>query len=187
MEAPRRAAHASRTNRGKTRANFLCVAMSRRAVAVDSAARDPASSAVSESASASIDRHASRARARFRAPACALVLFAARGRADHCAAGGACQERPPAGPGAHRYRQHVRRARILREDGERRHPADHRLRARRRLRRPGKSRHGDGRGSAAARAPCRARGRLSQPDAAIVARIPRYRSKPNGRISSSPG
>ena len=47
------------------------------------------------------------------------------------AAGGARQKRPPAGAGADRHRQHVRRARILRKDGERRHPADHRLRARR--------------------------------------------------------
>ena len=47
--SPSPRAHASRNNRGKPRANFLCVAMSRRAAAVDSAARDPASSAVSES------------------------------------------------------------------------------------------------------------------------------------------
>ena len=47
------------------------------------------------------------------------------------------QGRPPAGAGADRHRQHVRRARILRQDGGLRHPADRRLCARGRFRRPG--------------------------------------------------
>ena len=51
-----------------------------------------------------------------------------------------------AGGGAHRYQQHVRGAGILRQDGGRRHPADHRLHAVGRLRRPGPP-----------SAPCRAR------------------------------
>ena len=75
---------------------------------------------------------------RLRAPACPFVVFAARGRADHCAAGGTRQGRPPAGARAHRHRQHVRCARILRETGRFRHPADRRLRARGRFRRSGR-------------------------------------------------
>ena len=50
---------------------------------------------------------------------------------------GARQGRPPAGARADRHRQHVRRAGILREARGQRHPADRRLRARGRFRRPG--------------------------------------------------
>ena len=63
----------------------------------------------------------------FRALARALVLFAAGRRADDCAPGRACEGRPAAGARAHRHRQHVRRAGVLRKDGRFRHPADHRL------------------------------------------------------------
>ena len=50
------------------------------------------------------------------------------------------QGRPAAGAGADRHQQHVRRAGILRQDGGLRHPADRRLRARGRFRRPGPER-----------------------------------------------
>ena len=103
-------------------------------------------------------------------------LFAARGRADDCALGGACQERPPAGAGADRHRQHVRRAGILREDGGRRHSADHRLRTRGRFRRSGYSWACGRAGVCPHRAPCRARARLPQPDAALLARLSRHRA-----------
>ena len=65
-------------------------------------------------------------RSRIRAPARALVLFAARGRAADRAARRAGQGRPAAGAGAHRHRQHVRCARILRQA---RRPASSRLSA----------------------------------------------------------
>ena len=116
------------------------------------------------------------ATSRFRASARPFVLFAAGRRAADRAAGGACEEGPPAGAGADRHRQHVRRAGILREDGGRRHPADCRLRARRRFRRPGQSPRRDGAGFCAHRAACRARGGLPEPDAALLARLSRYRA-----------
>ena len=84
------------------------------------------------------------------------------------------QGRQAAGAGAHRHRQHVRRAGILRKDGVVRHPADRRLRAGGRFRRRG-ARSAAQRprpGVAAHRADRRARGRLSQPDAALLARLP---------------
>ena len=64
-------------------------------------------------------------------------LFAAEGLDQDPEAGGARQGRSPAGAGADRHRQHVRRAGILRQDGGLRHPADHRLRAGGRFRRSG--------------------------------------------------
>ena len=100
------------------------------------------------------------------------VLFAAGRGADHRPPGGARQEGPSTRIGADRHRQHVRSAGVLREDGERRHPADHRLCARRRFRRPGKARRRGRRGMAAPRAFGRARGGLPQPDAVEFARLP---------------
>ena len=58
-----------------------------------------------------------RVRPRLRAPARALVLFAARRRADDRQARRAREGRPPAGARADRHRQHVRCARILRQAG----------------------------------------------------------------------
>ena len=65
-----------------------------------------------------------------------LRLFAAEGIDQDPEAGGTRQGGPPAGAGADRYRQHVRGAGILRQTGRLWHPADHRLRARGRFRRP---------------------------------------------------
>ena len=102
-------------------------------------------------------------------------LFAAEGLDQDPEARRAGQGRPPAGAGAHRYRQHVRGAGILRQDGRLRHPADHRLRARGRFRRSGSGRaQRAGRRTGADRAAGGARARLSQPDAAELAGVPRY-------------
>ena len=100
-------------------------------------------------------------------------LFAAEGLDQDRQARRACEGRPPAGAGADRHRQHVRRAGILRQDGGLRHPADRRLRARHRFRRPGPECAQCAGGSALAhRAAGGARARLSQPDAAELAGVP---------------
>ena len=57
---------------------------------------------------------------RFRPSPPSFGLFAARRRAAHRAARRARQGRSSAGAGAHRHQQHVRRARILGQDGGRR-------------------------------------------------------------------
>ena len=93
------------------------------------------------------------------------------------AAGRACQEGPPAGAGADRHRQHVRCARILRKDGGL--PASSRSSAARSAsisatRKPAATARGEP--CAAHRAARRARGRLSQPDAALLARLSRHRA-----------
>ena len=100
-------------------------------------------------------------------------LFAAEGLDQDRKARRTRQSRSPAGAGADRHRQHVRGAGVLRQDGRLRHPADHRLRARGRFRRPGPqcaecASHNAG----ADRAVGGARARLSQPDAAQLPRLP---------------
>ena len=100
-------------------------------------------------------------------------LFAAEGLDQDPEARRTGQGRPPAGAGADRHRQHVRGAGILRQDGRLRHPADHRLRAGGRFRRPGSQRaQRAGGGAVAHRAAGGARARLSQPDAAELAGVP---------------
>jgi len=99
-------------------------------------------------------------------------LFAAERVDQDPAAGGTGQGGPPAGAGADRHRQHVRGAGILRQARGLWHPADHRLRACGRFRRPGPqraqcARHGPG----ADRAAGGARARLPQPDAAEFAGV----------------
>ena len=67
------------------------------------------------------------------------------------------------------------------------HPADRRLRARRRFRRPGGAAPSRARAEAAAPRPAGgARGRLPQPDAADLARLPRHARRASRRTSSSP-
>ena len=75
-----------------------------------------------------------------------------------------------------RHRQHVRCAGILRKARCIRHPADRRLRARHRFwrHRPWRAQRQRSRSARAHRAAGRARSRLSQPDAAVLARLPRY-------------
>ena len=100
-------------------------------------------------------------------------LFAAEGLDQDRQAWRTGEGRPPAGAGADRYRQHVRGAGILRQDGGLRHPADRRLRTRHRFRRSGPERaQRAGRDAVANRAAGGARARLSQPDAAELAGVP---------------
>ena len=101
-------------------------------------------------------------RSRLRASARAFRLFAAGGRAADRQARRIRQGGPPAGAGADRHRQHVRRAGILREARGLRHPADRRLRAGARFRRrDARSAAGrPGPGAAAHRAAGRPRGGL---------------------------
>ena len=145
--------------------------------------------AESERRNASAERHGQNRpiRARLRASARALVLFALGRRADHRAHRRTRQEGPPAGAGADRHRQHVRCARILRKDGRQRHPADHRLRARHRFRRPGNPRPGRRCRLAAAGAPCLPRRGLSQPDAAVLARLSGYAAAGTAASQAWPG
>ena len=115
-------------------------------------------------------------------------LFAAEGLDQDRQARRTGEGRPPAGAGVDRHRQHVRGAGILRQDGGLRHPADHRLRARGRFRRPGSQRaQRAGGGAVADRAAGRARARLSQPDAAEFARVPGNAGASDRRTSSSNG
>ncbi len=115
-------------------------------------------------------RHAQR---RIRPPPRSFGLFAAEGFDQDRQARRTGQGGPSAGAGADRYRQHVRGAGILRQDGGLRHPADRRLRARDRFRRPGShcAQRAVG-GAVANRAAGGARARLSQPDAAELAGVP---------------
>ena len=126
---------------------------------------------------------------RFRASARALVLLIARGGADHRAACRTGQGRPAARARAHRHRQHVRGARILRQDGGGRPPADRGLRNGAGFRRPrGRpARRQRPPGAPAHRSPGRARERLPQPDAAQFARISRDAPERAARISGSLG
>ena len=102
-----------------------------------------------------------------------LVLFAAAWRDHDRQARRARQEGPPAGAGADRHRQHVRGAGILRQGRGLRHPADRRLCAGGRFRRPGTG-LALGPGPAVAPHPAGgARGGLPQPDAAQLARLSR--------------
>ena len=112
------------------------------------------------------------------------------GALHHRAAGRARQGRPAAGAGAHRHRQHVRRARILREARRRRHPAHRRLRARRSISATPSTALRNGNAPPAApahRAAGRARARLPQPDAAVLARLPRHAGARAAARSSSTG
>ena len=104
----------------------------------------------------------------------AFVVFAARGRAHDCAPCGLGEGRSPARARAHRHRQHVRCAGILREDGGRRHSADCRLLPRDRFRRrAARSAQSRSRSQIAAHgAARRERGGLSQLDAVEFARVP---------------
>ena len=85
---------------------------------------------------------------------------------------------PSARARAHRHRQHVRGARILRQARQRRHPADHRLRALRRFRRPGSASSRPWAEAAARGAARGARRRLPQSHGADVAGLPRRGCRP---------
>ena len=99
-------------------------------------------------------------------------IFAAEGLDQDRQARRTGEGRPPAGLGADRHRQHVRGAGILRQDGGLWHPADRRLRTRRRFRRPGPERaQCAGLGAVANRIAGGAGARLPQPDAAEFAGV----------------
>ena len=119
-------------------------------------------------------------------PPRAFGLFAAGGGGAGQGAGEAVRRGGHASGGADRYRQPLRRARVLRNHGQGRHPADHGLPARAGARGAGASR-GPRAGGASGGAARPGRGGLRQPDEAELDQLPRLRRGAAARDDAGAG